>query len=96
MLADAEEIFSFMWTCDEYEYAHPRLMNQLSFCLIFMAYYGLRPGEIIEAGNHVGSDKGLTYGDIDLSLHHHNGAPRYQMRVQLQYRKRYRGESRDH
>ncbi|OCL09615.1 hypothetical protein AOQ84DRAFT_290901, partial [Glonium stellatum] len=87
-----EELIYFMWACDEYDWKHPRCMQQTSFILIMMGSYGLRPGEILESCIHRGSNQGLTYGDVEFSLTWHKGALRLLLLINLRLRKGRRGK----
>jgi hypothetical protein len=43
-------------------------MVQFSFWLNIVTAWGLQTGEITKSSSHRGSDKGIHYGDVTLSL----------------------------
>ncbi|KAF2680670.1 hypothetical protein K458DRAFT_256458, partial [Lentithecium fluviatile CBS 122367] len=88
---DAEDTLSYLWRCDEYQYQHPRIRIQITWSILLEAFYGLRPGEMIESSTHRGSNEGIHYGDITLALTRHEGALRYQIEIRLRNRKFKRG-----
>ncbi|KAF2023070.1 hypothetical protein EK21DRAFT_15133, partial [Setomelanomma holmii] len=84
-----EEILTYLWCCDEYTYAHPRIMVQLTFYILVTSYWGVRPGEIVESSVHRGSNEGIKYQDIKFSLvrHKRTGSLIYQIVLTLRNRK---------
>lgn len=86
---DSEEILTFLWCCDEYTFKHPRIMIQLSFFILVASYWGLRPGEIVESSSHRGSNEGIQYGDVSLSLcrNQESEGLRYQLDIAIRNRK---------
>ncbi|KAF2744175.1 hypothetical protein M011DRAFT_450125 [Sporormia fimetaria CBS 119925] len=89
---DADEIQFYLWNCSEYVYAHPRAMVQFSFLLHIISVWGLRTGEITESTSHQGSNEGIKYGDVSLSLARcDKGALQYQITIALRNRKFCRG-----
>lgn len=89
-LVDVKDLLFFLWNCDEYDYKHPRQFNQLSFSVILMANYGLRPGEVVESSQHRASGEGITYGDVDFSLTRKDGRLIYVLTICLRFRKNHR------
>ncbi|ORY12460.1 hypothetical protein BCR34DRAFT_482612 [Clohesyomyces aquaticus] len=67
--SDIEDILYYLWCCDDYVWRHPRQMVQISFYLLVVAYYGLRPGEIVESSSHRNSNEGVKYKDASLCLY---------------------------
>ncbi|KAF2744367.1 hypothetical protein M011DRAFT_171689 [Sporormia fimetaria CBS 119925] len=89
---DADEIQFYLWNCSERVYAHPRTMVQLSFLLHIISVWGLRTGEMTESSTHRGSNEGIHYGDVCLSLARcQDGVLRYQITIALRNRKFCRG-----
>ncbi|KAF1922500.1 uncharacterized protein M421DRAFT_10501 [Didymella exigua CBS 183.55] len=88
---DADEIQYYLWNCSERVYAHPRMMVQFSFWLHVVSVWGLRTGEVTESSSHRGSNEGIHYGDITLSLVAREGQLRYQIKITLRNRKFARG-----
>lgn len=86
-----EDILSFMWRDDQYEYPHPRLMVQDMFTYLVMSHIGLRPGEIIETSMYHNSNEGIHYGDVNLSVSVFNGELRFEIKISLRKRKGQRG-----
>lgn len=86
-LEQANEILFYLWNCSEKEYQHPRMMVQFSFYLDVIANWGLRPGEIVESSSHRGSNEGIHYGDITLSLVRRDEKLVYQVKIMLRNRK---------
>jgi hypothetical protein len=64
-------------------------MVQLTFYILVCSFWGLRPGEIVESSVHPGSNEGIKYGDITLSLvrHEQTGSLIYQIIITLRNRK---------
>ncbi|KAF2872039.1 hypothetical protein BDV95DRAFT_493419 [Massariosphaeria phaeospora] len=87
---DSEEILNFLWRYDEYTFAHPRIMIQLTFWLLISSIWGLRPGEVVESSCHRLSNEGLKYKDITFSLARRNGTLQYQILIALWNRKFHR------
>ncbi|KAF2000206.1 hypothetical protein P154DRAFT_466332, partial [Amniculicola lignicola CBS 123094] len=65
-LAVAEDLITFLWRCDEYEYPSSRSRLQLIFCIIIFAFLGTRPGEIIDYESYGAVNEGLQYQDLEL------------------------------
>lgn len=77
----------YLWNCSEKQYLNPRAMVQFSFYLDIIAYWGLRPGEVVESSSHRGSNEGIHYGDIMFSLVPKKGKLVYQIHLMLRNRK---------
>jgi hypothetical protein len=84
---DTDEIQFYVWNCSERVYLHPRTMVQFSFWLDIVTAWGLRTGEITESSSHRGSNEGVHYGDVTLSLALWQGVMRYQIKIALRNRK---------
>lgn len=87
---DVEHIIHFMWCIDTYEWLHPRQMIQMTWYLLVAAYYGLRPGEIIQSSSHREENEGVLYKDTALYLTRHDDRPKYLLKVRLRNRKNQR------
>lgn len=84
---DSDEIQFYLWNCSERAYAHPRTMVQFSFWLDIVTVWGLRTGEVVESSTHRGSNEGIHYGDVSLSLAPWQGLLRYEVKIALRNRK---------
>jgi hypothetical protein len=84
---DSDEIQFYVWNCSERVYTHPRAMVQFSFWLDVITTWGIRPGEIVESSSHRGTNEGIHYGDVTLSLTLWQTMPRYQLVMALRNRK---------
>ncbi|KAF2866590.1 hypothetical protein BDV95DRAFT_203713 [Massariosphaeria phaeospora] len=62
-------------------------MVQFSFWLDIVTAWGLRTGEITESFSYRGSNEGVHYGDVTLSLALWQGVMRYQIKIALRNRK---------
>ncbi|KAF1937317.1 hypothetical protein EJ02DRAFT_437966 [Clathrospora elynae] len=91
LCVDSEAILFYLWCCDEYTFTHPRIMVQLTFFLQILTFWGLRPGEVVESSVHRGSNKGIKYGDVTLSLVRCKEGLLYQLSIRLRNRKFKRG-----
>lgn len=67
-------------------------MVQISFYFLLAAFYGLRPGEVVESSTHRGSNEGLKYKDVELFLVRYDEGLQYQLRICLRNRKFKRGK----
>jgi hypothetical protein len=92
LFVDSEAIITFLWCYDEYSYTHPRIRIQLTFYILVVSYWGLRPGEIVESSVHRGSNEGFKYKDVAMSLVRYQQTLRYQLSITLRNRKFKRGQ----
>ncbi len=65
---DLAAIIHFHLTCDEAPIAHERLQIQAIFAMQVMAYTAVRPGSIMEPYYHLGTNNGLLYKDVEVTL----------------------------
>ncbi|KAF2736965.1 hypothetical protein EJ04DRAFT_595134 [Polyplosphaeria fusca] len=88
LYTDVADLIYFCLCCDEYEWRHPREMIQVLWILELMAYWGLRPGEIIESCIHPGSYEGIAYEDCSLYLiRTEDNTLQFELKISLRYRK---------
>ena len=59
-----EDIIEYLWKCDEHEYEHPRMRVQVALAILIFRYTGMRPGELVESSEYLGSNEGLLWKDI--------------------------------
>ena len=87
-----KDVLRFLWTLDEAEYSHPRVRLQLALSLPIMLYTGLRPGELVESGAHLGSNEGLHWEDVRFMLVSLEGGQRkWRVELRMRFRKHQRG-----
>ncbi|KAF8250945.1 hypothetical protein K440DRAFT_113864 [Wilcoxina mikolae CBS 423.85] len=68
---DVNYLFSLLhyhWTCDTEIFPHERYRVQLPLLILLTAYTSSRPGTLVECGLYAGTNEGLHYRDIRLSL----------------------------
>lgn len=68
---DVKDLFSLLhyhWTSDTEIFPHERYRVQLPLLLLLTAYTSSRPGTLVECGMYAGSNEGLHYRDVRLSL----------------------------
>lgn len=90
-LADAgvvEDLLTFLWTQDEYEYQQPRMRIQIALSIVFLWYLGLRVGEMLQGTEHAGDNEGLLLKDFDISMQaNSDGRPKFFAKVSIRNRK---------
>ncbi|GIZ46179.1 hypothetical protein CKM354_000931700 [Cercospora kikuchii] len=86
------DILYFLWALDEHEFDHPRIRLQISFSIMILLYFGIRPGEFIESSAHAGNNEGLLYKDLDIMIMSSDGRRRIGIEVVLRNRKGARGK----
>jgi hypothetical protein len=87
LLPVAEDLIQFMWTCDKYQFAHPRARLQLAFSVVLMTLLGSHPGEFIESAAWKHSNKGLLYSNIDLVCYKNGTYVGFLLHLRLRNRK---------
>jgi len=72
-------IVNHLWEYDCQHLAVERERLQLHFILLMSAYTASRPGAIVESGHHAHSNRSLTYGKTELSLHRKGNNGRHEL-----------------
>ncbi|KAM3419395.1 hypothetical protein BST61_g5324 [Cercospora zeina] len=85
-------MLQFLWTSDEFDYRHPSERLQVLLLLLLFLFLGLRPGEVIESGAYVKSNKGLKWKDVEFFVSLENGRRRIAANIQIRNRKGGRGD----
>lgn len=86
------DILYFLWACDTQDLGHERNRVQLSLSVLIMIYLGLRPGEMVESSNYVGSNEGILYKDLTFVVtYDDSGNPVYVCMIRIRNRKWARG-----
>ncbi|KAF2181811.1 hypothetical protein K469DRAFT_791569 [Zopfia rhizophila CBS 207.26] len=74
-----EDLLYFIWKCHEDDYHHSRYMTQVSFILLLLGFFGIRPGQAVKSNAHRLINRGLTYGETSFHLTWFNGIPQLQL-----------------
>ncbi|KAF2278993.1 uncharacterized protein EI97DRAFT_440482 [Westerdykella ornata] len=85
--AVAEDLVTFLWKADEYEFLHSRIRLQLAFLIVILALVGCRLGEVVESTAYAGSNEGLHYKDFQLGRKSTTAYTGYFLLVRLRCRK---------
>ncbi|KAF2271225.1 uncharacterized protein EI97DRAFT_497370 [Westerdykella ornata] len=85
--AVAEDLVTFLWKADEYDFLHSRARLQLAFLIVILALSGCRLGEIIESSTYAGSNESLYYKDFELGWKSMKAYTGYFVLLQLRVRK---------
>lgn len=91
---DTEAMIYYDWRCNEVPYAHPRIGIQVTVIELILTYWGVRVGEGVESSAHRGSNEGILYRDVTLSLFRDldSGKNLYEIKIELRNRKGKREE----